>query len=791
MKKRSIFTLLGLLLVLTLVAACGGGAPATEAPAEKEAEAPAAKATEAPAEKEAEAPAEKMGPEGEVTLWHAYQTGSAEEETLTVLIDNAKAELPGLSINVLQIPFDQIFNKWQTEVAAGGGPDMFVAPNDDLGNLARGDLVMQLDALLKDRLDNVVQTGVDGMKVDGHLYGVPESAKAVALYYNKSLIDTPPATSDELMQAVQDGQLLVNVLGAYHLFGFSGSFGGQLLDGTNTCVADQGGWADAMQYLLDLKTAGAIFEPDYGKAEALFRNGEAAMFVNGPWALADYKADLGDDLGVAPIPAGSALANPLNGIDGFYINPNSQNAEAAVELALFLTNKESAQIYTDQAGHVPIRTDVKAADPLVGGFAEASSTGLPRPQSAEFGNYWGPFGDMFTKVLEGVSTPEEGVNEACANMNIANGKEVAVTEGGASGEVTLWHAYQTGSAEEETLATLIDNAKAELPGLSISVLQIPFDQIFNKWQTEVAAGGGPDMFVAPNDDLGNLARGDLVMQLDALLKDRLDNVVQTGVDGMKVDGHLYGVPESAKAVALYYNKSLIDTPPATSDELMQAVQDGQLLVNVLGAYHLFGFSGSFGGQLLDADGKCIADQGGWADAMQYLVDLKAAGAVFEPDYGKAEALFRNGEAAMFVNGPWALADYKADLGDDLGVAPIPAGTELATPLNGIDGFYVNPNSQNVEGAVELALFLTSKDSAQIYTDQAGHVPIRTDVEAADPLVGGFAGASATGLPRPQSVEFGNYWGPFGDMFTKVLEDVSTPEEGVNEACANMNTANEK
>jgi arabinogalactan oligomer/maltooligosaccharide transport system substrate-binding protein len=398
---------------------------------------------------------------------------------------------------------------------------------------------------------------------------------------------------------------------------------------------------------------------------------------------------------------------------------------------------------------------------------------------------------MFTKVLEGVSSPADGVNEACANMNSASGKEVAMVETSASGEVTLWHAYQTGSAEEETLAVLIENAQAEFPDMTINVLQIPFDQIFNKWQTEVAAGGGPDMFVAPNDDLGNLARGGLVMELDSMLQGRLANIVQVGVDGMKVDGKLYGVPESAKAVALYYNKSLVDTPPTTTDELMQAVKDGQLLVNVLGAYHLFGFSGAFGGQLLDGTNTCVADQGGWADALQYMVDLKEAGAVFEPDYGKAEALFRNGEAAFFVNGPWALADYKADLGDDLGVAPIPAGVELANPLNGIDGFYINPNSQNAEGAVELALFLTNKDSAQIYTDQAGHVPIRTDVSAADPLVGAFAEASASGLPRPQSVEFGNYWGPFGDMFTKVLEGVSSPADGVNEACANMNSASGK
>jgi arabinogalactan oligomer/maltooligosaccharide transport system substrate-binding protein len=220
------------------------------------------------------------------------------------------------------------------------------------------------------------------------------------------------------------------------------------------------------------------------------------------------------------------------------------------------------------------------------------------------------------------------------------------------------------------------------------------------------------------------------------------------------------------------------------------VEGGAPTTFFIGAYHMFGWSGSFGGQLLDADGKCVADQGGWEEAFQYLVDLKAAGAAMDADYGVAEGPFRAGESAFFVNGPWALADYIADLGDDLGVAPMPAGTAPASPLNGIDGFYINPNSDNADAAVKLALFFVNKESSQLYTDEAGHVPIRDDVTPSGDLNAGFAQASATGFPRPQSVEFGNYWTPFGDAFTKVIEGVSTPADAVAEACAAMNSANE-
>jgi len=368
-------------------------------------------------------------------------------------------------------------------------------------------------------------------------------------------------------------------------------------------------------------------------------------------------------------------------------------------------------------------------------------------------------------------------------------KEVAKEEAAAGGTITLWHAYQTGSSEEATLTELVAKAKTQFPNLTIDVLQIPFDQVFNKWQTEVAAGEGPDMFIAPNDSLGDLARAELVADLTEMLAGKLDGVSDVAVEGMKVSGKLYGVPESAKAVALYYNKDLVKTPPTTTAELLAAVKGGAKLTSFIGAYHMFGWSGSFGGKLMDAEGKCVASEGGWADALQYFLDLKAAGADFNADYGVAEAPFRSGEAAFFVNGPWALADYKKDLGDKLGVVPIPAGTGKASPFNGIDGFYVNPNSENIQGAVDLALFLTNKDSAQVYTDKAGHVPIRSDVKASDPLVAVFAEASASGFPRPQSIQFANYWAPFGDMFTKAIEGVSKPADAVTEACAAMDAAN--
>lgn len=107
----------------------------------------------------------------EVTFWHAYGTGSAEEVALTKILEQAATDMPGYTINVLQVPFNDIFNKYRTDVAAGGGPDMFIAPNDSLGDDARAGLIADITDLAAGKLGDYSQLSIDGMSLDGKLYG--------------------------------------------------------------------------------------------------------------------------------------------------------------------------------------------------------------------------------------------------------------------------------------------------------------------------------------------------------------------------------------------------------------------------------------------------------------------------------------------------------------------------------------------------------------------------------------------------------------------------------------------
>ncbi len=289
----------------------------------------------------------------------------------------------------------------------------------------------------------------------------------------------------------------------------------------------------------------------------------------------------------------------------------------------------------------------------------------------------------------------------------------------------------------------------------------------------------------------------LLAPLDKYLKvDAANFFPENRCKGSRVDGKIHGVPGIAKAVALYYNKTTIPTPPTTTAELLQMVKDGKKIAINQTAYHNFGFfTGAFGGTLLDANGVCIADQGGFAQALQFLKELKAAGAIFNTDDAVSNQLFSQGAVDMTIQGPWKLGDFRAALGDaNLGVAKMPAGpVGASTPLAGVDYWYVNPNISDKQKklAVAVAMYLFGPKGAQVYSDTARSPMVTLGVEPASERVRIFAEAAAAGFPRPQSTEFGNYWEPFGTAINKVLNDGVNPVTAVQEATQAMNAANGK
>lgn len=407
MNKKLLVLISILMITAFALAACAKPTAApTAAPVKTEAPMETAAPTEAPAPVE-------------VTFWHAYGTGSAEELALAKNLEQAAIDLPNIKINVLQVPFNDIYNKYRTDVAAGSGPDMFIAPNDSLGDDARAGLVADITALAAGKLDGINQLGIDGMTVEGVLYGIPETLKAVALWYNTELLPIPPATTDELLALMESGKQVAVSYGCYHQYGFYGAFGGKIFDDKWNVVSDQGtGVTDAMAYLNQLYQISKNNSWSKNDSDGLapFTEGKAVAITNGNWAMGDYRTALGDKLAVTALPAGPAgPSTPLLGVDGFYFNPNSMVQEAALEVALYLSNAKSQLVMMNEAGHVPVRTDVEITDPLIQGLVDAFNKGATiRPQVPQLGLYWSNFCGTDEVFEKGVSAAE-WVTTATAN----------------------------------------------------------------------------------------------------------------------------------------------------------------------------------------------------------------------------------------------------------------------------------------------------------------------------------------------------------------------------------------
>jgi maltose-binding protein MalE len=136
-----------------------------------------------------------------------------------------------------------------------------------------------------------------------------------------------------------------------------------------------------------------------------------AMVYDGIWNLAQYESDLGDDLGVAIMPAldnGVVPALFAQG-EGFYANASILNDEAKLNAFLawgaFITGVEGQTIAATEGGLLPVNPEIELESENLQTFAEQFALGTPFPNRQELGAFWGPMGDAITAVGQGGQTP--------------------------------------------------------------------------------------------------------------------------------------------------------------------------------------------------------------------------------------------------------------------------------------------------------------------------------------------------------------------------------------------------
>lgn len=360
---------------------------------------------------------------GTITLWHSYPAGSPQAEVLQESLDRAREANPEAKI------FSQLVSEMEPQlilaIAAGTSPDLVLWSNANLGSWVGQDLLLPVDEVVQ--ADSaVLPTAYEGMSVDGTLYGVPLAIEAVAMLMNQEAGLPLPATLTELFNlAAEMGEQTALVRDPYHLYGFFRAFGGELMDADGHCTATEGGFKEALEYLRDLHDkAGTAFLPADQVISGL-EEGTFLLGLGGPWYLQRLRRALGRSLVVFPIPRheierAQHPAQPLLGVEGFFVPSGSGNAQSAVRLALQLADATAQTAYADAAYKVPVRSDVTPQDAGLAAFRDAAGTAARYPQHPRFRFWWVPFQKLVDDVLAENANIDEALQRACQEMDAAS-----------------------------------------------------------------------------------------------------------------------------------------------------------------------------------------------------------------------------------------------------------------------------------------------------------------------------------------------------------------------------------
>lgn len=350
---------------------------------------------------------------------------------------------PGVDIQFVPYDTENLHTQFQAAAAGGGGPPIIFGPSDQVGPLSLTRLIKPLDETMPPGFfDRFVPQALDTL--DGHLWAAPDQiGNHLVLCLNRDLVPEAPTTSVEFLAAArkhtrpgkrnQPGTygFAMNLTEPYWLLPFFAGFGGWVMDEQRRPTLDTPAMVKALAFLKDLKDRQGIMprESDYQIAETLFKEGKAAMIVNGPWSWSGYRKS-GINLGVAPIfrlPDGQ-WARPMTASKGYSINANISDADLplAIELITYLTSPEAELRSALELGILPSHRDAYADsalthDPVMQASRRAYELGRRMPVVPEMRVIWDVMRTGMQEAMNGSKSPERAARDmqAAAVQQIA------------------------------------------------------------------------------------------------------------------------------------------------------------------------------------------------------------------------------------------------------------------------------------------------------------------------------------------------------------------------------------
>lgn len=367
-------------------------------------------------------------PEKTVTirLWHQlmYAHRDVQAEALRAF----ERHNPGIRVESLYRETEALRSAFQSAAQVGGGPELIYGPSDQVGPLS----TMGLLAPLEDLYTNEELKDFDPLslvKRFDHLYMIGDNVgNHLSLLYNKKLVPNPPRTTDELFaqgRSYKNGFYLVWPMQEPFFFvPWVGGFGDSFVGPNTEPRLNTPAMKQALAFIRELKDSGFVpKEADYETANALFKEGKAAMIINGDWSWGDYKkAQL--DFGVTRLPLISSTGrwpSPLVSTKGYSMNKNvkPEKLEATRKLLRFLLSEPVQVQFSKAVSTLPSRLSARNSeevrkDPLLLATGSVMEVGTPMPVDPELRAIWDTLRTQYQAVLGGAISPEQGAEKAQA-----------------------------------------------------------------------------------------------------------------------------------------------------------------------------------------------------------------------------------------------------------------------------------------------------------------------------------------------------------------------------------------
>lgn len=738
-------------------------------------------------------------PGGRILIWHSWEGKDAE--ALEAILTKFEAINPNVRVNRSHVHTDTLRTDFEAASTSGLGPDLLLGPVTWIRALAEAGRIAPVTAD-EEVLQRFLSASLETVRYDGQLYALPVSLQPTALFYNKALVETPATTLDGLLAHAAEGKgVAINTTFAAAFWGIP-AFGGRLLDEEGRVILDQGGFANWLAWLKSAREQpGMVLESNRDALSLRFQLGEVAYYVGDPTELQRFNDLLGmENVGVVPLPPGpNGNAGPLLNGDALMFSPaSSENQQRlAMQLATFITNAEQQTNLMREARRVPanVRVRVNARlNPVVNGFVAQARTAVPLPNLPDLEAFFRQGTDIYIRVMEGVQEPVDAALAFTNAVNEAYGFAVVTQPTVAcTGDGTLQIIHDLDGIASEALTGTIDRFHAVCPAITISAQAVSPQEIGSRLR-RFSNASSPDLLLAAHDWVQELAANGTIAEISPLVDaELLQRFRPLTLEGMRTRQGLYGLPLAVEVQVLYYNKTFVENPARTLDDLvLQATAERPVLLPADFQSASWGI-GAFGGRLFDENYQVVLNQGGFLEWLTWLQGAKAnPGIQLGRDIDALRAQFQRGEAAYFVGSSAALSELRQELGDALGVAILPAGPESnANPFLQITGFVFNSRSSAEQQAlaIEFIKFATSVEQQTLWLARMGILPSNAAVSAEisspeETLLQQLNSAMLLpNLPQTAAVErYGN------DAYTLVLDDGATPEQAVQEMVDSINTA---